>query len=496
MGLPLQDMIAGVIKTARAKMANEHQEPEKVKSLLAYEKKEHGHIPTPTEEEAEKRAAAQLVSDDHVEKLASAVDFIAANLGEIVPPGPIAQAMAKTAMKPGAGGGTAGGKSTPNPASAAGALQTTQAIGGKQPYKKDSAKGEQAEDEHGKPLSSARAHDGKTQLDNNMHAAPGQSSGAVPHAEYPRKGPLVAGPSGAHDHGKNGAKTAGFVDKATGAVGNLVAQHPRAGAAAIGGALGATAGAVGGAAGGGEGHHLNGALKGGLAGGALGAASGAGAMHKHLAKVASPIEEARRHILMKLAGEDVMKANVSGGGTTSPLAGKGQLRSMKAGETSPTQGGTAANEQDGNAGTKLVDSNTAAIDYTKRDAKKLVVAPLKEVLDQPAFSEKHDSKLQENLRNTGKAGVKIAGVRAELAKIASAGCTCNSRGECQFCSMKAKIANMGGMGGGGMSSMADGGAGHDGCTCGHTGECRVCKLNAAMHAAKGGHPGASHEGNA
>lgn len=509
MNLPLQEMISGAIKTAEAKIAAEapKEEPKKVNKLLAYEKHEHGHIPSPHEEKEEKehafergeheKVAAQLISPDHVEKLASAVDYLATHLGDIAAPGPIASAISKLAMKPGAGGGTAGGKSVPSPVSTAGALQTTQAIGGTQKYTKNKAKGEQAEDEHNKPLETARPHDGKTQLDNNMHEAPGNNHGAVPHHAFPKKGPLVNGPTGSHDRGTNGAKekAANAIQAATKAVGGQVAKHPYAGSAAIGGALGGTAGAVGGMAAAEPGHRMGGAVKGGLAGGALGAGAGAGAMHKHLgqlAKTASPKEIAKQHILMKLAGEDVMKAHIDGGGTVSPLAGKGQLRSMKAGEESPMQGGGQANSQDGNSARRLVDSNRAAIDYTKRDAKKPLVAPLKEVLDQPAFSEKHDNKLQENLRNTGKAGVKIAGAaaRTQLQKIASQGCTCNSKGDCQFCSMKAKVAEMGGMG---MSPMSSAGEGGDGCTCGSTGECRVCKLKAAMNAAKGGHPGATEQ---
>jgi hypothetical protein len=499
--LPLQDMIAGVIKTANAKLAAEEpREPEKVKKLLAFEKKEHGgHLPTVEEEKDEcaKMASAQLCSSDHVEKLASAVEYLSSHLGDIEAPGPIAQAMAKMAMKPGAGGGSAGGKSTPNPSSSAGALQTTQAIGGSQKYTKNKAKGEQAEDEHNKALSSARAHDGKTQLDNNMHDAPGNNGGAVPKTEYPKKGPFVAGPSGAHDKGKNGAtKTAGMES----VIAKGMTNHPRATAAAIGGLGYGIPGAIGGAAGAEDGHRLKGALKGGLTTGAVGAgvtglmAHKAGlhtpaakkAMSEGFArsgiKVASADDIARQHILMKLAGEDVMKSNIEGGGTVSPLAGKGQLKTMKAGETSPMQGGgSVGGGEAGGAG--LIGSNKGAIDYTKKDAKKLVVDPLKAALDQPAFSKKHDNKLEENLRNTGKAGVKIAGVTAQLQKIASAGCTCNSKGECQFCTMTSKLANMG------MSQMADAGEGSDGCTCGHTGECRVCKLNAAMHAAKGGHTG-------
>src|SRR6185369_11382287 len=102
---------------------------------------------------SEKMASAKLCSAEHVEKLASAVEFISTHLGDIEAPGPIAVALSKLAMKPGAGGGSAGGKSVPNPASSAGALQTTEAIGGSQKYTKNKAKGEQAEDEHNKGLS-------------------------------------------------------------------------------------------------------------------------------------------------------------------------------------------------------------------------------------------------------------------------------------------------------------------------------------------------------
>lgn len=507
--LPLQDMIAGAIKTASAKLASEaaHEEPKKVKKLLAYEKHEHGHIPSPHEEKEEKEhafeagekvASAALCSADHVEKLASAVEFISSHMGDIAPPSALAQTVAKLAMKPGAGGGTAGGKSVPSPVSSKGALETTEAIGGRQAYTKNKAKGEQAEDEHNEGLGKAPGvpHDGKTQLSTNYHDAPGNNQGAVPHHAYPKKGPLVAGPSAAHDKGKNGAsvKTAGgIISKGLDLAAHHAVHNPRAAATALGAGVGAAGGAIGGAAGAQSGHRMGGALKGGLAGGAVGGA--VGGIGSHLAKLAAG-DIARQHILAKLAGEDVMKAHIEGGGTVSPLAGRGQLKTTKSGEEGPHQAGDAANSQDGNGARHLVDSNSAAINYTKREAKKPVVSPLKEVLDQPAFSRKHDNKLEENLRNTDKAGVKIAGIaaRTQLQKIASAGCSCNSKGACQFCTLKVKLAEMGGMGGSGMSPMSDGGGGHDGCTCGHTGECRVCKLTAAMSAAKGKHPGETKEG--
>jgi hypothetical protein len=127
--------------------------------------------------------------------------------------------------------------------------------------------------------------------------------------------------------------------------------------------------------------------------------------------------------------------------------------------------------------------------------------------------------LEENLRNTGKAGVKIAAARTALEKVAQQGCMCKTiDGECAFCTLKEKVAaatkskkgsstktanammgygggassgmsggassssHMGG-GAGAMTAMAEAGAGADGCTCGGTGECRVCKLKAALAAA-------------
>lgn len=232
-------------------------------------------------------------------------------------------------------------------------------------------------------------------------------------------------------------------------------------------------------------------------------------------KTASEI--AREHILSKLAGEDVLKANISAARTANPLAGMGQLESADASKKLPAQAGGPTGDF-GNQGRKHIQSNSAAIGYTKGDAKGPQKTQLKEVLDEPALSKKTDSKLEENLRNTGKAGVKIAAARAVLTKIAQEGCKCEGTGECRYCQLKGamkgqseKTANammgyggaggaggmsggappppsmpsMGGMGGG-MGAMAAAGASADGCQCGGTGECRVCKLKAALAAANAG----------
>jgi hypothetical protein len=222
----------------------------------------------------------------------------------------------------------------------------------------------------------------------------------------------------------------------------------------------------------------------------------------------------RRAVLNKLAGEDVMKANISAERSANPLAGMGQLETFDADQAAPHQAGDASGGGFGNQARRLIASNQAAIDATKGDAKGPVKSQLSEVLDEPALSSSTDPVLGNNLQNTGKAGVKIAGARAVLEKVAQQGCTCATiDGECAFCSLQQKVAAatqskrgstkianammgggmgggmsppspMGGGGGGGMTPMADAGAGADGCVCGETGECRVCKLKAALAAVK------------
>lgn len=430
--LPIQQMIASVINSATEKVAEDHNaRGKKVKELLSYEKKEHGHIPTPSEEEAEKKANA---TPDYVEKLAAAVEFIAGNLDTIeFPDKGVLQKAAENAGSPqGAGKGE-------------GALEVMKSIGGTQNYNMGHA--------HNTEASSSKAHaslsgshegDGKTQLDNNMHNAPG-GGGLAPTAKYPAKGPLVSGPT---------AKHASIQDLYQSAI--VPSKE----------------------------------------------------------KAASAIRQA---VLKKLAGEDVMKANIEAERTANPLAGMGQLESFDATQASPHQAGDASGGGFGNQGRRLIASNQAAIDATKGDAKGPVKTQLSEVLDEPALTSSTDSVLENNLQNTGKAGVKIAAARATLEKVAQQGCTCTTiDGECAFDRLvkvaaatqskrgKSKTANamMGygggsgsgmssvpssptmGSGGSGMMSMADAGAGADGCVCGGTGECRVCKLKAALAAAR------------
>jgi hypothetical protein len=100
-------------------------------------------------------------------------------------------------------------------------------------------------------------------------------------------------------------------------VGQLAAKHPRrdCGSGGLGAASPARRAEPAGAE---EGHRLKGALKGGLTtvGGAASVRRVCRTLvsrHGVLRSWQDVSDAARQHILMKLAGEDVMKANISGG---------------------------------------------------------------------------------------------------------------------------------------------------------------------------------------
>jgi len=88
--LPLQEMIAQHIESARVKLAaaegkeekkKDEKDEKKVEKLVKYEKREHGgKIPSEKEEEAEKSASIDPFDPDSIEKLASALDIVAEKL--------------------------------------------------------------------------------------------------------------------------------------------------------------------------------------------------------------------------------------------------------------------------------------------------------------------------------------------------------------------------------------------------------------------------------
>lgn len=405
--LPIQSMIASVISSSMDKMASDESTKRKVQNLIAPQEE--------VDEDKTKTASAASGGAQYIEKLASAVQFISENLGSLdfAPQGVLQKRASEESTGVGAGRGPGSLEVTPSETS------------GTQNYNLGHARNiDASKSQAGTSLAGSHEGDGKTQLENTMHHAPGGGN-IAPTAKYPPKGPLVATPT----------KTATVQD-----------------------------------------------------------------IYRAAVKTASPLRQA---VLQKLAGEDVAKANIEAARDANPLAGMGQLSTTTADQSSPHQAGDHGGGY-GNEARRLIASNQAAIDATKGDAKGPVKQQLHEVLEEPALSSSTDPVLEENLRNTGKAGVKIAAVRAALTKVAQQGCTCKTiDGECANCKMQkvagamksnkgsTKVASMGmggqgsmGMGGGSsMTPMADAGAGADGCTCGGTGECRVCKLKAALAAA-------------
>lgn len=97
----------------------------------------------------------------------------------------------------------------------------------------------------------------------------------------------------------------------------------------------------------------------------------------------------------------------------------------------------------GNDARKAIESNSAATNMKKVDGKAPQKRMLSEVLTEPALSKAHDSKVQDNLRNASKGGVKIAAARVALQKIAEEGCTCDGKGECRNCKLKEATKKIG-----------------------------------------------------
>ncbi len=97
---------------------------------------------------------------------------------------------------------------------------------------------------------------------------------------------------------------------------------------------------------------------------------------------------------------------------------------------------------------RMIASNEAAINFTKREAKAVPKKRMGEVLDEPAQSKAGDSALQDALGAdiVAKGGAKIASARALVQKIASQGCTCSSggleKGACDYCQIASKMEEL------------------------------------------------------
>jgi len=97
---------------------------------------------------------------------------------------------------------------------------------------------------------------------------------------------------------------------------------------------------------------------------------------------------------------------------------------------------------------RMIASNDAAINFTKRDAKAVPKKRMGEVLNEPAQSKAGDSALQDALgaELVARGGAKIASARHLVQKIASEGCTCNRDGleksACDYCKIASKMGQM------------------------------------------------------
>lgn len=387
--LPLQDMIAQTLESARSKLAaaEEKDEKAKVKKLVAYEKKEHGgKIPTEKEEEDEKEKKSSILdfSDPYsMDKLASALE----ELGD--------DFIKEADSIENGGESHQGGQQ----------LATQSPTGGKQVYTGAKATAKHQVTTGG--MKATKDNPGAaTANETDDNRAPGGTG-----AKYPAKGVLKTGAAAlmavidqaVEEKNAGVASTVGrhakdvgqgFKDLAT------MAGSPRQAGSALKESI--------------KSQGLKGTLKGNAASlKALGAAgavgtAGAGALAlKSKKKESSAVD----FILNKLA-------EYHGGGET--------LDDKPAPVPS-------------NEGRQLIANNQAPVSATKREAKGPGRKQLSEVLSEPAQTSSTDNTVQNNLRNAAKGGVKIAAVKAYLSKIAEAGCVCAGAGECDYCRMKASV---------------------------------------------------------
>lgn len=534
--LPLQDAIAKTIEEAREKMKlasedcdDKSGKSDKVKKLLKFEKKEHGHVPSVEEEKAEYEKKSSIIDPadpEEVEKLAAALDEMAVKIaGDSVELGNESHQ-----------GGTV--------------LPTMRPVGGTQPYKKDSSKSHNVPTHTG--MISTKDNPGaKTAVPTDDHRAPGGTG-----AKYPAKGPFKtasvarlqaavekvafsitgeghkldadwygAESKGTHDSRKAGQeyrKKAPIRDTlALGPVGRfgqkLHERHQDYAAKKHEGKKNAYNPFGGWATKSRheqkekksfslteEGHKydaahykadaekahkkskgqkdyaakrpgLSAALTGHHALNIAGTAAkgqNVGTMLEHGGSKGSHIKGALERLKNRHA-DYAAKKHEKGRNAYNPFGGlltksrqEGGKNKKSASEESAVdyilgkiatvynggeskQGGEQLSNTapvPSNAGRELIRNKDGIKNVTKREAKSPRKKELAEVLTEPAMSAAHDSKVNENLRNAAKGGVKIAAAREFLRKIASEGCQCDGAGECRYCQMQEKAAALRGDG--------------------------------------------------
>lgn len=115
-------------------------------------------------------------------------------------------------------------------------------------------------------------------------------------------------------------------------------------------------------------------------------------------------------IMRKLA-EDAINPSKIGASVTNPHQSSPE-GATQAEEAVPSLPGEASKQE------SMINSNEAAINYTKQQAKAVPKARMGEVINEPAQKKSTDPVLQQNLDATGEAGVKISSVQARAAGLA------------------------------------------------------------------------------
>jgi hypothetical protein len=460
--LPLQEAIARTIEEAREKMklAADESDKDKTKKLLAFEKKEHGHIPSVKEEKAEYEKTSSVLDPtdpEDVEKLAAALDFVSEKLADSIENG---------------GESHQGGQQLP----------TQSPTGGRQSYSFG-----QATKKHQVPNSTGlivgKDNPGaKTAVPTDDHRAPGGNG-----AKYPPKGPfktasvnllqdVLAAETGIE---KDAGKFTAAVKSGAGKVSAFLKGRPEAYRNAKKGLHAAVTGK--GTVGAGKNgmtkrerlKAMGGAIKSvgpelGVAGAA--AAGGAAALKlrkgkkgkkKHASSVSDIVANLRSNAghgfrrAVQAAKDNPGKAAAgaaalgTGAGFVAGRASKekksaidyilGKISAVENGGESKQGGEQLSNTAPvpSNPGRQMISSNAAPKAATKREAKAPQKKLLKEVLTEPAQSASTDPVVKNNLRNASKGGVKIAAARAFLQKVAEEGCKCEDAGTCRYCKMNA-----------------------------------------------------------
>src|SRR6267154_83203 len=372
--LPLADMDARIIDDSRVKIAAAEGKDEKVKKLVDYEKKEHGHVPSVKEEKEEKdkeASAIDFADPEEVEKLASALETVGDQL------------MKTSADEQDHGAEYKGGGQT---------LAVMKPVSGKQNYGKDKSKA------HNVPMSteSQKGDAGgpaPTQVKNDHAKRPGGTP-------YPKKGVMKTAAESVLDKIRSAAapkpttlnEDVGHEDDTAEVEEQAKTEKPKSASVA----------------------RLQAAL------------APKDEESKEETKPAEVVTFDKKDGEKKASAVDFILGKIAnvekkmGGETLDSKSGDGPK---------PPSGGT-------NSARSMIDSNAAATNAKKVQAKAPQKKLMAEVLTEPMMSKAHDAKVQENLRNAAKGGVKIAAARELLKKIAEEGCTCEGKGECKHCRMK------------------------------------------------------------